>query len=103
MIRGIKGNFRREFVMRGILDGGLESVPPAWLAHDLSMVLKNFLTSQHPRAGGGEDLPDLEAIFRNADPSPMDTDCEFEFQSFIHTKLASLGAKKQEGGSFVDG
>jgi hypothetical protein len=148
VIRKIKGNFRREFVMRGILDGGLESVPPAWLEHNLSMVLKNFLTSQHPRARGGEDLPDLEegqveiarlsltnsmhgevtslrakqdgdaivlsmvdeygteielaesrmdnppsdrgiiSIFRDADPSPMDTDCAFEFQSFFHKKLA---------------
>jgi hypothetical protein len=158
VIRRIKGNFRREFVMRGILDGGLDSVPPAWLEHDVSSFLKDFLTSQHPRARGGEDLPDLEegqveiarlsltnsvhaevtslrakqdgdgialsmvdeygteielaesriikppsdrgiiSIFRNAEPSPMNTDCEFEFQSFFHKKLASMGAKKQEGG-----
>jgi hypothetical protein len=146
-IRRIKGNFRREFVMRGILGNGLASVPPAWLEHDLSMFLKDFLTSTHPTARGGEDLPDLEAgeveiarlsltnsvhaevtslrarndgkeialrmvdeyataielpfdrmpkplgdeevfnLFKDAEPSPMNTGCEFEFQSFFHKTL----------------
>jgi hypothetical protein len=146
-IRRIKGNFRREFVMRAILGDGISSVPPAWLDHDLSAVLKNFLTGQHPTARGGEDLPDLEKgeveiarlsltnsvhaevtslrakkvgkkielrmvdeyetaiglpyarvpdplsdeevfnLFKDAEPSPMKTGCEFEFQSFFHKTL----------------
>ena len=158
VIRRIKGNFRREFVMRGILGDGLASVPPAWLEHDLSMFLKDFLTSTHPTARGGEDLPDLEAgeveiarlsltnsvhgevtslrakrdgdaialsmvdeygteielaenridkpptdrgiisIFRKADPSPMNTGCEFELQSFFHKKLAASVPKTEEDG-----
>jgi hypothetical protein len=147
VIRRIKGNFRREFVMRAVLGEGIESVPPAWLEHDISSFLKDYLTSRHPRARGGEDLPDLEdgqveiarlsltnsvhgevtslrakrdgdaialsmvdeygteielaesridkpptdrviiSIFRKADPSPMNTGCEFEFQSFFHKTL----------------
>ena len=55
----IKGNFRREFVKSSIENEGIESVPPAWLNHNLSSVLSNFLQAQHPQARGGEDLPDL--------------------------------------------
>jgi hypothetical protein len=54
VIRRIKGNFRREFVMRAVLGEGIESVPPAWLEHDISSFLKDYLTSRHPRARGGE-------------------------------------------------
>jgi hypothetical protein len=158
VIRRIKGNFRREFVMRAVLGEGIESVPPAWLEHDISSFLKDFLTSRHPRARGGEDLPDLEdgqveiarlsltnsvhgevtslrakrdgdaialsmvdeygteielaenridkpptdrgiiSIFRKADPSPMDTGCDYEFQSFFHKKLATSVRKNEEDG-----
>ena len=154
VIRRIKGNFRREFVMRGILGEGLESVPTAWLQHDLSFALKHFLTASHPKTRGGEDLPDLEDgeveiarlsltnsvhgevtslrarkvgkkialrmvdeyetpielpydrvaapiddeavfnLFKDAEPSPMETGCEFEFQSFFHKTLN--GFKKLE-------
>jgi hypothetical protein len=60
VLRGIKGNFRREFVGRSIHEEGLDSIPAAWKAHDISEVLKNMLQGQHPQARGGEDLPDLE-------------------------------------------
>lgn len=60
VLRGIKGNFRREFVGRAIDEEGLDSIPDAWKAHDISEVLKNMLQGQHPQARGGEDLPDLE-------------------------------------------
>ena len=155
-IRSIKGNFRREFVMRAILSDGIESVPPAWLNHDLSRTLKDFLTAQHPRSRGGEDLPDLEdgeveiarlsltnsvhgevtslrakqagtwvalrmvdeyeteielpvdrldkmptneevlELFKKAEPSPMETGCAFEFQSFFHKGLAAHGSNGED-------
>lgn len=56
----IKGNFRRHFVGEEISKGGKDSIPPAWLNHNLSETLKGFLQGQHPQARGGEDLPDLE-------------------------------------------
>lgn len=61
VIRKIKGNTRRAFVADAIASDGLASIPPGWLAHDLSDALKAFLGAQHPRARGGEDLPDLKA------------------------------------------
>lgn len=85
-IRRIKGNFRREFVMRGILGDGIESVPPAWLDHDLSAVLKNFLTGQHPRARGGEDLPDLEK-------GEVEI-ARLSLTNSVHGEVTSLRAKK---------
>lgn len=61
ILRKIKGNTRRAFVADAVASDGLASIPPGWLAHDLSDALKAFLGSQHPRARGGEDLPDLKA------------------------------------------
>jgi hypothetical protein len=49
-----------KFGYEGGLGEGIESVPTAWLEHDISPFLKDYLTSRHPRARGGEDLPDLE-------------------------------------------
>jgi hypothetical protein len=60
VLHKIKGNFRRHFVGNALLEDGIDSVPPAWLTHDVSETLKGFLQSQHPQARGGEDLPDLE-------------------------------------------
>jgi len=61
VLRKIKGNTRRAFVADAIASDGLASIPPGWLAHDLSDALKAVLGAQNPRARGGEDLPDLEA------------------------------------------
>jgi len=155
-MRRIKGNYRRFFVYRSIQEDGLESIPPAWLDHDLSEALKGFLGAQAPNARGGEDLPDLEdgeveiarltlanavhgevtslrarhdpngdaillrmvdeydtefelpcreiespltaeevvEVFRDAAPSPMDTSCEIEFQSFFYPKLGQVAERK---------
>jgi hypothetical protein len=60
VLRGIKGNFRRNFVGQAISTDGLGSIPAAWKAHDISEILKGMLQAQHPTARGGEDLPDLE-------------------------------------------
>jgi hypothetical protein len=60
VLRRIKGNFRRAFVGRSIDEDGLDSIPDAWKAHDISEVLKNMMQGQHPQARGGEDLPDLK-------------------------------------------
>jgi hypothetical protein len=151
-LRRIKGNFRRQFVAEAIQSEGLDSIPPPWLEHDLSMSLKDLLGAQAPDARGGEDLPDLDEgeveiarlaltnavhgevtslrarrspngneillrmvdeyetcfelpydrvespltseqvieLFRDADPSPLDTSCEVELQSFFHNDLGDL-------------
>ena len=59
-LRIIKGNFRRVFIEHQIAMEGLQSIPPAWLKHNLSEVLSNMLGAKSPNARGGEDLPDLE-------------------------------------------
>lgn len=150
ILRRIKGNHRRFFIYRAIREDGLESIPPAWLDHDLSEVLKNLLGARNPAFRGGEDLPDLDdgeveiarltltnavhgevtslrarpdgeggillrmvdeydtafelpreridaapsageivAIFRDAVPSPMETTCEIELQSWFYPDLDS--------------
>ena len=60
VLRIIKGNFRRQFVGKSMAEDGVDGVPPAWKEHHLSEILRGFLGGQHPRARGGEDLPDLE-------------------------------------------
>ena len=60
VLRVVKGNYRRQFVRKSMEEDGVESVPPAWKEHNLSEVLLGFLGGQHPRARGGEDLPDLD-------------------------------------------
>jgi hypothetical protein len=152
VLRRIKGNFRRQFVAEAIQSEGLDSIPPPWLEHDLSMSLKDLLGAQAPDARGGEDLPDLDEgeveiarltltnsvhgevtslrarrspdgseillqmvdeyetcfalpyeqvaspltseqvleLFREADPSPLDTSSEVELQSFFHNDLGNL-------------
>lgn len=59
-LRRIKGNHRRGFVGHSIEQEGLKSIPPAWLEHNLSEVLKGMLGAQAPNARGGEDLPNQE-------------------------------------------
>ena len=80
----IKGNFRREFVKSSIENEGIESIPPAWLNHNLSSVLSNFLQAQHPQARGGEDFPDL---FINEIEIARVT-----FTNTIHREVVSLRA-----------
>ena len=60
ILRRIKGNYRRHFVSFAMFDEGVDSVPAAWKAHDISEVLKGMLGRQNPSFRGGEDLPDLE-------------------------------------------
>jgi hypothetical protein len=147
----IKGNFRRRFVSLEARDNGLDSIPKAWLAHDLSEALSGFLQVQDPRARGGEDLPDLApgeveiarlslldsvhgevtslralqggdgtiqltlvdeyeswfelpcesfnrsltaeevvAAFRDADPSPVETECTFRLSSYFYPTLNDI-------------
>jgi tetratricopeptide (TPR) repeat protein len=60
VLRGIKGNFRREMVAKSLSTEGLPAIPEAWQAHLISERLKEVLTSMAgPQARGGEDLPDL--------------------------------------------
>jgi hypothetical protein len=156
-LRCIKGNYRRLFISKAIVDDGLKSIPPAWLEHNLSEFLKGMLGRQAPSARGGEDLPDFEngeveiarltlanavhgevtslrarpdpdggillrladeygttyelpfdridtplspeqiiELFRDAVPSPADTSCEIELQSFFYPELAEMAAELQE-------
>jgi len=41
VLRGIKGNFRRQMIIKSLLSEGLASVPEPWRAHDISESLKN--------------------------------------------------------------
>ena len=59
VLRRILGNFRRDFVARAIQEDGLASIPDAWKTSRISEALKSVLQGQHPRARGGEDLPEL--------------------------------------------
>jgi hypothetical protein len=60
VLRGIKGNFRRQMVSKSLLTGGLASIPELWRAHDIPEQFKASLgATAGPQGRGGEDLPDL--------------------------------------------
>jgi len=161
ILRRIKGNIRRELALNSMDIDGPDSVPEEWRAHELAEELKCLLQQQHPRARGGEDLPDLMEgevevarmtlansvhgevtslraqrnpddnrilfrmddeygtefslpeldaeqgisvrqvldLFTEADPSPTDTECEVQFQSWFFPDLDQLA---NEGGIGVD-
>jgi len=87
VLRIIKGNFRRQFVGQGMRDAGIDGVPSAWREHNLSEVLRGFLGGQHPRARGGEDLPDLK-----------DGEVEIARMTLansVHGEVTSLRAKRK--------
>lgn len=93
ILRRIKGNYRRHFVSRTIHDEGMDSVPEAWKAHDISEVLKRALGQQNPRFRSGEDLPDLE-------------DGEVEIARLtlansVHGEVTSLRAKQAKQGGKI--
>ena len=59
-LRCAKGNMRRAMLASALERGdSLDSVPDAWLQHDLPAFNKALLQRLHPQARGGEDLPDL--------------------------------------------
>lgn len=92
-LRRIKGNYRRDFVLGAIKSEGLDSVPEAWRAHDISENLKSFLQRQHPQARGGEDLPDLEeGEVEIARLSLLDS---------VHGEVTSLRARRDSGDSRI--
>ena len=82
----IKGNYRREFVGKAIKSDGLDSVPHAWAEHEISETLKAMLQRQHPRARGGEDLPDL-----NENEVEI---ARFTLVDSVHGEVTSLRAQK---------
>jgi hypothetical protein len=88
----IKGNFRRSFVADAITSEGVDSIPPAWRRHNLSLTLRDFLQSQHPSARGGEDLPDLEEGEREI--------ARLTLVDSVHGEVISLRAKQLKGSSF---
>ncbi len=53
-LANIKGSYRR----RDILEGGIDSVPPALRANDIGARLKNIMGAMAPHLRSGEDLPD---------------------------------------------
>ena len=92
-VRRIKGNYRRQFVSKFIESGQRDSIPPAWMEHEISEFLKGILQSQHPQARGGEDLPDLE-------------DHEVEIARLtlansVHGEVTSLRARKEPGEDLI--
>ena len=90
VLRGIKGNFRRQMIIKSLLSEGLASVPEPWRAHDISENLKNVLTSSiGPQGRGGEDLPALEqGAVEIARLSLVDS---------VHGEVTSLRAKRDPG------
>jgi hypothetical protein len=94
VLRGIKGNFRRQMVIKSLLSEGLASVPEPWRAHDISEELKNVLTSSlGPQGRGGEDLPDLDqGEVEIARLSLVDS---------VHGEVTSLRAKRGPGDSSI--
>ena len=92
-LRIIKGNFRRVFIEHQIAMEGLQSIPPAWLKHNLSEVLSNMLGAKSPNARGGEDLPDLE-----------DGEVEIarlSLTSSVHGEVTSLRARRSPDGDKI--
>jgi hypothetical protein len=86
IIHRIKGNYRRAMIRHHIVEEGWESIPPAWLEHNLSEPLKNTLGEQAANARGGEDLPDLE-----------DGEVEIarlSLTSSVHGEVTSLRARR---------
>jgi hypothetical protein len=88
VLRIIKGNYRRQFVAKSMAEDGVDSVPPAWKEHNLSEVLRGFLGGQHPRARGGEDLPDLEE-----DEVEI---ARMSLNNSVHGEVTSLRARQKD-------
>ena len=92
-LRIIKGNFRRVFIEHQIAMEGLESIPPAWLKHNLSEVLSNMLGAKSPNARGGEDLPDLEE-------GEVEI-ARLSLASSVHGEVTSLRARRSPDGDKI--
>ena len=94
VLRGIKGTFRRQMIIKSLLSEGLASVPEPWRAHDISENLKTVLTSSiGPQGRGGEDLPDLEqGAVEIARLSLVDS---------VHGEVTSLRAKRDPSDSSI--
>src|SRR5260370_22732339 len=61
VLRGIKGNCRRQMVIKNLLTEDLASVPEPWQAHDISENLNDVLTSAiGPQGPGAGRLPPLQ-------------------------------------------
>jgi len=85
-LRLIKGDYRRGMICDALETDPLETIPEAWLTHELSENLKNHLMGRGPNALGGEDLPDLE-----------DGEVEIarlNYSKTIHGEVVSLRAKR---------
>ncbi len=93
ILRRIKGNYRRRFVSRAMQDYGVDSVPGAWIKHDVSEVLKEWLGQQNPRFRGGEDLPNLEE-------SEVEI-ARLTLANSVHGEVTSLRAKQGNGGGKI--
>ena len=92
-LRRIKGNYRKEFILRHIENAGIDSVPAPWLEHNLSTGLKDLLGSQSPGYRGGEDLPDLvEGEVEIARISLLDS---------VHCEVTSLRASRNDDGQIA--
>ena len=60
VLRGIKGNFRRQMIQSSLMAEPLTSIPEMWRAHNITEELKGFLTSRRgPQGRGAGRIPDL--------------------------------------------
>ncbi len=89
ILRRIKGDFRRQFVRKAMEEGSMDSLPDGWLAHDLSLEMRDFLGSQDPSCRGGEDLPDFKV---------GQVEVARLRQNSIHREVTSLRASPLGGG-----
>jgi hypothetical protein len=94
VLRGIKGNFRRQMILTSLMAEPLASIPQKWRAHNISEELKGFLTSRRgPQGRGGEDLPDLDqGEIEIARLSLVDS---------VHGEVTSLRAKRDPKDSSI--
>jgi hypothetical protein len=94
VLRGIKGNCRRQMVIKSLLTEDLASVPEPWRAHDISENLKDVLTSAiGPQGRGGEDLPDL-------DQGEVEI-ARLSLVNSVHGEVTSLRAKRDPSDSNI--
>jgi len=94
VLRGIKGNFRREMVAKNLSTENLSAIPESWQAHSIPEPLKEVLTSTAgPQARGGEDLPDLaHGEVEIARLTLLDS---------VHGEVTSLRAKREPSESGI--
>jgi hypothetical protein len=71
----------------------LATLPDDWRKHSLEESFRSLLGSQHPRARGGEDLPDLA-------PGEVEI-ARMTLVDSVHGEVTSLRAKQMDDGNIA--